>query len=96
MKSEPRERGEGNEQEFDPAEIDAASERIPDQDAAPEVPPKMEALTEWDTPVDAAGEPVAKTQPEDETRIAEELVEEGVSEADRDQRLASADPDFEP
>ena len=27
---------------------------------------------------------------------AEELVEEGVEEADRDQRIASADPDFEP
>ena len=46
--------------------------------------------------MDAAGEAVPKVLPEDENAVAEELVEEGVEEADRDQRIASADPDFEP
>ena len=33
---------------------------------------------------------------EDEATIDEELTEEGIDEADRDQRIAAADPDFEP
>jgi hypothetical protein len=84
------------EEDIDPAEIDAAGERLSNIPAAPEVPPKLEQLTEWDQPVDATGEAAPKIIPEDENTVAEELVDEGVEEADRDQRLASADPDFEP
>jgi hypothetical protein len=84
------------EEDVDPEEIDVAGERTPNHPAPPEIPEKMEALTEWDRPLDAAGSQAHKVLPEDEVNIAEELVEEGVEEADRDQRLASSDPDFEP
>jgi len=84
------------EEDVDPEEVDLAGERTPLHPPAPEVPPKMEALTEWDEPPAAIGGQAHKVLPEDEVNIAEELVEEGVEEADRDQRLASSDPDFEP
>lgn len=85
-----------DDRDADPEEIETASERTPISPAPPEIPSKLEELTEWDTPVDAAGEKVPETGLEDETSAAEKLVEEGVDEADRDQRIASADPDFEP
>jgi hypothetical protein len=38
---------------------------------------------------------VPRVLPEDENAVGEELVEDGVESADRDQRLAAADPDYE-
>ena len=35
-------------------------------------------------------------KPEDETSIAEQLINEGTDEADRERRIAAEDPDFEP
>lgn len=35
-------------------------------------------------------------KPEDKASAAEELVKEGMDEANRDRRIAAADPDFEP
>jgi len=82
--------------EFDADEIDAAAGERVTPSHAPEVDSKTENLTEWDQPASASDHSAPKNPFEDETTIAEELVEEGVDEADREQRLASADPDFEP
>lgn len=92
--NKPKGRNPEEDPEIDPESIDTASER-PAEPTPPEVSPGLEELTEWDTPTDAAGETVPKVQPDDETAAAEELVEEGVEEADRDQRLAAEDPDYE-
>jgi hypothetical protein len=81
--------------DFDAEEIEDAAQEGVTPSSAPEVDSKTENLTEWDEPATApTSEP--KIPFEDETTIAEELVEEGNDEADREQRLASADPDFEP
>jgi hypothetical protein len=85
-----------NDAEFDPEEIEAATEERVTPESAPEVNAKTEKLTEWDQPVSEAGGNVPKTPFEDETTIANELIEEGIDEADREQRIAAADPDFEP
>jgi hypothetical protein len=82
--------------EFDADEIEAAAEERVTPSNPPEVDSQTENLTEWDQPASAAAHSAPKNPIEDETTIAEELVEEGVDEADREQRLASADPDFEP
>jgi hypothetical protein len=82
--------------DVDPEEIEsAASERIT-PDTAPEVDRKTEDLKEWDEPPTATGVSAPKVPMEDETSVSEELIEEGMEEADREQRIASADPDFEP
>ncbi|HWB61819.1 MAG TPA: hypothetical protein VG733_20220 [Chthoniobacteraceae bacterium] len=86
---------ETREEDVDPDEVQTASERVGANVSPAEIPPKMENLTEWDTPPDSSGSAAPKVLPEDETSGAEELVEEGVEEADRDQRMASSDPDFD-
>jgi len=82
--------------DFDPEEIEAAAAEVLTPSNAPEENSKTENLTEWDQPATASAGSVPKTPLEDETAIPELLTEEGIDEADRDQRLASADPDFEP
>ena len=59
--------------------------------AAPEAG-ELENLTAWDTPLKARGTHRSEHGTEDESNIAEKLVEEGVEEADHDQRLSAADP----
>jgi hypothetical protein len=82
--------------DFDPEEIEAAADERVTPESAPEVDSKTENLTEWDQPASEASGNIPKVPLEDETAIAEELTEEGMDEADREQRIASADPDFEP
>jgi len=79
----------------DPIELEAAT----DESALEEGPAELlhaEKLTEWDQPPGSSGGPAPTVQPDDEAGLDEELVNEGVEEADRDQRIAAADPDFEP
>jgi hypothetical protein len=82
--------------EFDPEEIEEASEERITPSNAPEVDSKTENLTEWDQPATDPSGAVPKVPLEDEAPAAEELVEEGMDEADREQRIAAVDPDFEP
>jgi hypothetical protein len=85
-----------DDEDFDAEEIEAAvEEENATPEIAPEVDAKTENLTEWDQPAETSGS-VPKTPMEDEAALDEELTEEGIDEADRDQRIASADPDFEP
>jgi hypothetical protein len=81
--------------DFDAEEIEAAVEEDATPENAPEVDSKTENLTKWDEPAAASGA-VPNTPLDDEAALDEELTEEGIDEADRDQRIASADPDFEP
>ena len=46
--------------------------------------------------VGASGKAAPRVLPEDEASIAERLVYEGTDEADRERRIAAADPDFDP
>ena len=59
--------------------------------AAPEVEAEVEQLEEWDSPVEQDGHEVAALPPEDEANVAEQLIEEGLSEADHDRRVAAAE-----
>ncbi|HEY5953561.1 MAG TPA: hypothetical protein VIT18_04300 [Terrimicrobiaceae bacterium] len=78
----------------DPREIDAASDETPTDFTAPELSSATKDLIEWDEPPTASG--TAAPLPEDDVPAAEQLVYEGADEADRERRIAAADPDFEP
>ena len=82
--------------DIDPEEIAAAADETPTDLTPPELSAQTQNLTEWDAPPASSGIATPKVVPEDETSIAEQLVEEGTDEADRERRLAAADPDFEP
>jgi hypothetical protein len=82
--------------EFDPEEIAEATAEMHTDVTAPEVDEKTEELTVWDEPLAESGRVVPKVPLEDEVPLGETLTYEGVDEADRERRIAAADPDFEP
>jgi hypothetical protein len=61
------------------------------KDSPPEVPPGDENLTSWNESPDLTGHAAPTSSPPDETDIEAELTEEGVDEADIDQRRAAKD-----
>ena len=63
------------------------------EDAAPEVPPGDENLTSWHENADIGGQAVDTSPPDQDVDVGLELVEEGVEEADLDQRRAAKDED---
>ncbi|HEY3900358.1 MAG TPA: hypothetical protein VGM54_17240 [Chthoniobacter sp.] len=81
-------------------EIEDAADETPTTVTPPELDARTEELTEWDDAPSAHGTAVPKvgpaTEEEDEDSIASKLVYEGTDEADRERRMAAADPDFEP
>ncbi len=85
-----------DDEDNDPEEIQNAADETPTEMKSPEVNAQTEELTVWDEPPGATGLEAPRVLPEDENSIAEELVNEGSDEADREQRLAAADEDFEP
>lgn len=93
MKTEP---SSNDNEDIDPEEIQSASDETPTDVTAPELTPETRELTAWDEAPDSTGTMAHKVLPEDEVPAAEQLVYEGTDEADRDRRLAAADPDFEP
>lgn len=92
----PRAKQPQEDDEVDPEEILAASDETPTEIKPPEVDPQAEELTTWDEPISAKGTEAPKILPEDEATAAEQLLTEGADEADREQRMASAEPDYEP
>lgn len=96
MTAKRRQSQSPEEPELDLSSIETASERAVVPAEAPEVSASTQELTEWDTPPQAAGSPAPVVPAEDEATIGEQLTEAGVEEADRDQRMAAADPDFQP
>ena len=68
------------------------------EDPAPEVPPGDENLTSWDENADIEGHVVDTAPADQDVDVGLELVEEGVEEADLDQRRAAKDeerPEFD-
>ena len=63
------------------------------EDSAPEVPPGDESLTSWSESADTTGHRVDTSPPDQDVDVGLELVEEGVDEADEDQRRSSKDDD---
>jgi len=67
-----------------------AREELTDYAASPEKPPtKEEPGRDWGMPLVSSGEKAPTVRPEDEENIPEKLAEEGIEEADRDQRSKS-------
>jgi hypothetical protein len=91
---------EDEEQQEIAEEIEDAANETPTNGIPPELDAGTVELTEWDEPPSAHGTAVPKmgaaAEEADENSIAEQLVQEGTDEADRDRRIAAADPDFEP
>lgn len=56
---------------------------------APEADSELEQVTTWDEPPTQTGHLVATTPLEDENNVAEQLVEDGLEEADHDIRVAA-------
>ncbi len=80
-------------------EIAEAADETPTDVTPPEVDAQTEEITEWDDAPAAHGKAAPKVLPgneDDEDTIAAKLVYEGTDEADRERRIAAADPDFEP
>ena len=79
-------------------ELADATDETPTDVTAPELNAKTEELTEWDDAPESHGTAAPKVIPEDndDHTIASKLVYEGTDEAERDRRIAAADPDYEP
>jgi hypothetical protein len=88
--------GPNEDGDVDTDEIQSASDDTPTDITAPELDAQTEKLTTWDEPPAASGTTAPKVLPEDEVSAAEQLVYDGTDEADRERRMAAADPDFEP
>jgi len=90
---------ENQDPDVDLRDFEEVSEELTDPgvEPAPEVPPGMADVTQWDEAPATEGTmaPNVGTQRE-ENEVGEELVQDGVEAADRDSRLASVDPDYEP
>jgi hypothetical protein len=56
------------------------------------LPTREEPGRAWETPLVSTGEKAATVRPEDDANIPEKLIQEGVEEADHDQRLSSERP----
>jgi hypothetical protein len=63
------------------------------EDSSPEVPPGDESLTNWNESADTTGQRVDTSPPDQDVDVGLELVEEGVDEADEDQRRTAKDDD---
>ncbi len=77
-------------------ELETAADETPAPKLAPELSEETEKLVAWDEPPESAGHQAPTTKPEDETSVAADLVEKGLDAAERERRIAAADPDFEP
>jgi hypothetical protein len=77
------------------ADFDKAREELSGftEDSAPEVPAGDESLTSWGEGADTADYKVDTSPPDQDVDVGLELVEEGVDEADQDQRRAAKEDD---
>jgi hypothetical protein len=80
----------------DPEELEAATDESTAEEGPAELLHTTEKLTEWDAPPSERGVSAPTVPADDEATVGQQLVKEGLEEADRDQRIAAADPDFEP
>ena len=96
MKMRSQQRQPNEDPDIDPREIEEAEYSSAADEIAPEVDSRTVELTQWDEAPGSSGTAAPKTSLDDEIPPGELLVEEGVDEADREQRLAASDPDLEP
>lgn len=81
----------------DPQElIDAAQESVTTPELPPEVDETTDELTTWDEAPTASGTQTPERPMDDEANVSELLVDEGIEEADREQRVAAAETDETP
>ena len=83
-------------EDFNEADYEQAREEL--LGAAPlpnDVEPATAELEEWDTPADADGHKVPNLIPADEGNIAQQLVEEGIEEAVRDEMRVAGESEKE-
>jgi hypothetical protein len=76
----------------EPNDLDRTNAREELTGAAPgseKRPRRQEQGRDWEMPLVSTGETAPTVRPEDDENIPEKLVEEGVEEADHDQRLKS-------
>ena len=70
----------------------AREELIGPTSASENPPTREEPGRDWEMPLVSSGEKAPTVRPEDEENIPEKLIEEGIEEADRDQRSKSGRP----
>ncbi len=91
MKSSDASNLHPDEPDRDKAELVDAAQELRTSELPPEVNEQTAALEEWDEAPSVSGGEVPRIELEDETPVAEQLVNEGIEEADREQRIAAAD-----
>ena len=67
-----------------PSEVGNAPEEVEDD---------MESIVSWDEAPESTGVHAGEVLPEDEANIAETLIQEGMEEAEHDQRLSAVEGD---
>lgn len=82
-------RSDANEADVRAARAELLRRDEPEQ--SPEVDERTEDLMTWDEPVGSTGTRAPKVGPDDEFAGVQDLVEEGIEEADHDQRLTASD-----
>ena len=82
-------RSDGRSQPNDLDRVRAREELIGPTSASEKPPTKEEPGRDWQMPLVSTGEKAPTLRSEDDENIPEKLVQEGVEEADHDQRLSS-------
>ena len=82
-------RSDGRQQPNDLDRTRAREELIGPTSGSEKPPTKEEPGRDWYTPLVSSGEKAPTVRPEDEENIPEKLVQEGIDEADHDQRSRS-------
>ena len=82
-------RSDGRAQPNDLDRTRAGEELTGTTSASEKLPTREEPGRNWQMPLVSTGEKAPSVRPEDDENIPEKLVQEGVEEADHDQRLSS-------
>ena len=82
-------RSDGRAQPNDLDRTRAREELTGSTSASEKLPTREEPGRDWQMPLVSTGEKAPTVRPEDDENIPEKLVQEGVEEADHDQRLSS-------
>ena len=82
-------RSDGRSQPNDRDRTRAREQFISATSGSEKLPTREEPGRDWQMPLVSTGEKAPTVRPEDDENIPEKLVQEGVEEADHDQRLSS-------
>src|SRR3954453_8541951 len=84
-------RSEGRSQPNDLDRTYAREQLIGATSESEKLPTREEPGRDWQMPLVSTGEKALTVRPEDERNVPEELIKEGIEEADHDQRLSSSE-----